>query len=57
MSEYSMISIDIRLYNDNMEDDYVVYKQTIPVNVLQKINPNWLEKIIATVNGLEVPNV
>jgi len=57
MSEYSMISIDIRLYNDNMEDDYVVYKQTIPVNVLQKNNPNWLEKIIATVNGLEVPNV
>jgi hypothetical protein len=57
MSEYSMISIDIRLYNDNMEDDHVVYRQTIPIDVLQKINPKWLEKIIATVNGLEVRNV
>jgi len=57
MSEFSMISIDIRLYNDNMEDDYVVYKQTIPVNVLQKIDSRWLEKIIATVNGLEVTHV
>jgi hypothetical protein len=40
-----------------MEDDHVVYRQTIPIDVLQKINPKWLEKIIATVNGLEVRNV
>jgi hypothetical protein len=57
MSEYSMIGIDIRLYTDNMENDYIVYRQTIPVNVLQKINPKWLEQIIANINGLEIPHV
>lgn len=57
MTNYSIVSIDIRLYTDNMDDDQVVYRQTMPLNVLAEINPNWLKQVIATVNKLEVPNV
>jgi len=57
MTEYSMVSIDIRLSTDDMEDDYICFKQTIPVNVLSQNNPYWLKQIIAIINKLEVPNV
>ena len=57
MTEYSMVSIDIRLFTDDMEDGHICFKQTIPVNVLSQNNPYWLKQIIAIINKLEVPNV
>lgn len=57
MSEYDFVSIDIRLTNLDGDNSYSAYKQTIPVSVLSYNDPQWLAKIIAIVNKLEVKNV
>jgi hypothetical protein len=55
--EYFFVSIDIRLQTPDGEDSHVCYRQVIPISVLVKNDYNWLAKIIAIVNKLEVPNV
>lgn len=55
--EYDFVSIDIRLQTPDGEDTHLAYKQVIPLSVLATNDYNWLAKIIAIVNKLEVPNV
>ena len=55
--EYDFVSIDIRLQTPDGEDNHLCYRQVIPISVLSNYDYNWLAKIIAIVNKLEVPNV
>jgi len=55
--EYDFVSIDIRLTTPDEEDNHLAYRQLIPLSVLSRNDSQWLAKIIAIVNKLEVPNV
>ena len=57
MSEYDFVSIEIRLTSVVEGDSHLAYRQVIPIHVLTNNDYNWLAKIIAIVNKLEVPHV
>jgi len=54
MSKFVTIEIHV---TSNDEDDRRVYLQSFDLDYLMNTNPNWLSKVIAVMNDLEVKNV
>jgi hypothetical protein len=57
MSKYEFAKIEISLCNKDEDYEIHVYQQTLFLDALMQNNPNWLNKVIAVVNDLEVKNV
>jgi len=53
---YDLVTIEVLLTSTEHEGSHIAYKQAIPMSRLNMVDHQWLEKIIAIINDLEVPN-
>lgn len=42
--------------DEDIASNYEVYKQSVPQDYLSKVNPCCLQKVIAAINGLALPD-
>ena len=52
--DYARITICL---TDGIESGHTVYEQTIPLTIVGKRDPQWVQKVIALIDGLETKNV
>ena len=56
LKKYEYATITIHL-TDVVEDSHKVYEQTFPLFAVSQYETQWLKKVIAIINGLELKNV